>query len=42
MAASGLAKVYALTDLEPDPAVCMAEADRLLRELSAHMARDWL
>ena len=42
VAASGIAKVYALTELEPDPAVCMGEADRLLRELSAHMANEWL
>ena len=42
VAASGIAQVYALTDLEPDPAVCMSDAARLLRALSAHMATNWL
>jgi len=42
VAASGIAQVYALTDIEPDPAVCMSDAARLLRTLSAHMAHDWL
>ena len=42
VAASGIARVYALTDLEPDPAVCMADAARLLRDMSAEMATDWL
>ena len=42
VAASGIAQVYALTDLEPDPAVCMSDAARLLRTLSAQVATDWL
>ena len=42
LAASGIAKVYALTDLEPDPAVCMGDAARLLRDLTARVAKDWL
>jgi glycerate kinase len=42
VAASGIAQVYALTDLEPDPAICMSDAARLLRTLSAHMANEWL
>ncbi len=39
---SGIERVYALTDIEPDPAVCMARAGELLRELSARVAADWL
>ena len=42
VAASGITQVYALTDLEPDPAVCMTDAARLLRDLSARMATNWL
>jgi glycerate kinase len=40
VAASGIAQVYALTDLEPNPAICMSDAARLLRELSLGMARE--
>lgn len=39
---TGLARVYRLTDLEPDPQVCMREAGPLLRRLSARVATDWL
>ena len=42
VAASGIAAVYALTDLESDPAVCMAQAGPLLRELAAQVAADRL
>jgi len=42
VAASGIDAVYALTDLEPDPAVCMAQAGRLLRELATKVARERL
>lgn len=40
--AAGIAAAYALTDLEPDPARCVADADRLLTQLAARIARDWL
>jgi glycerate 2-kinase len=39
---AGITAAYALTDLEPDPARCMADADRLLTELAARIAQDWL
>jgi glycerate kinase len=42
VAASGIDAVYALTDLEPDRARCMAEAGPLLRRLTARMATDRL
>ncbi|SEC86272.1 glycerate kinase [Amycolatopsis tolypomycina] len=34
LASAGIAAAYALTDLEPDPARCMAEAASLLRRLT--------
>jgi glycerate kinase len=40
--ALGLAAVYPLTDLEPDPARCVANAGPLLRRVAARIARDWL
>ncbi|GAB47920.1 glycerate kinase [Mobilicoccus pelagius] len=36
---AGFERLYRLTDLEPDEAVCMAEAGPLLRRLAAHVAR---
>lgn len=39
---AGFEAVYALTDLEPDPAVCMRDAGRLLRELAERVARERL
>lgn len=39
---TGLARVYRLTDLEPDPAVSMRDAGPLLRRVSAQVATDWL
>lgn len=39
---AGIRRAYALTDLEPDPARCMAEAGPLLERLSAEIARDFL
>jgi glycerate kinase len=39
---AGLAQVYRLTDLEPDPDVCMREAGPLLRRLSTRIAADQL
>ncbi|WP_290058788.1 glycerate kinase, partial [Amycolatopsis solani] len=42
LAEAGISAAYALTDLEPDPARCMAEAAPLLRRLSRHIATDHL
>ncbi|MDX3853034.1 glycerate kinase [Streptomyces sp. AK02-01A] len=39
---AGIRRAYALTALEPDPAVCMAEAGPLLERLATHIARDFL
>ena len=39
---TAIERVYALTDLEPDPAVCMRDAGPLLERLSAQVAADWL
>ncbi|MFI9077172.1 glycerate kinase [Streptomyces sioyaensis] len=40
--AAGIRRAYALTDLEPDPARCMAEAGPLLERAAARLARDFL
>jgi glycerate kinase len=40
--AAGITAAYALTDLEPDTARCMAEAAPLLRDLTARLAADHL
>ncbi|MEW9548731.1 glycerate kinase [Nonomuraea sp. NPDC050783] len=40
--AAGIEAAYALTDLEPDPARCMAEAGPLLERLAARIAADHL
>jgi glycerate 2-kinase len=42
LARAGLAAVYPLSDLEPDPARSIAEASRLLRRTGQAVARDWL
>lgn len=42
LAAAGIAAAYALTDIEPDPARCIAAADRLLAEVAVRVAEDWL
>jgi glycerate kinase len=42
LAAAGFTGAYALTDLEPDPAVCMAQAGPLLERLAARIAADRL
>lgn len=42
LAGAGIAAAYALTDLEPDPARCMAEAAPLLRRLAHRVAVDHL
>lgn len=39
---AGIARAYALTDLEPDPAVCMAQAGPLLERLAEEIAREKL
>ena len=39
---AGIAAAYALTDLEPDPARSIANAENLLIELAATIAQDWL
>lgn len=38
----GIERVYALTDLEPDPSVCMRDAGPLLERVAARVARDHL
>ncbi|MGW4056777.1 glycerate kinase [Amycolatopsis sp. NPDC004747] len=40
LAKAGISAAYALTDLEPDPARCMAEAAPLLRRLAHRVAID--
>jgi glycerate 2-kinase len=40
--AAGVAQAYALTDIEPDPARCIAEAGPLLEQLATRLAGDWL
>ncbi|MET7443836.1 glycerate kinase [Streptomyces sp. NPDC005508] len=42
LAGSGISRAYALTDLEPDPAVCMAQAGPLLERAAEAIARDFL
>jgi len=42
LAGAGIAAAYALTDLQPDPARCMAEAAPLLRRLAHRVAVDHL
>ncbi|WLQ39539.1 glycerate kinase [Streptomyces laculatispora] len=39
---AGIRRAYALTELEPDPAVCMAEAGPLLERAAQSIARDFL
>jgi glycerate kinase len=40
--AAGIEAAYALTDIEPDPARCMAEAGPLLERLAARIAAERL
>jgi len=42
LGAAGIRRAYALTDLEPDTALCMAEAGPLLERLAQQIARDFL
>ena len=39
---AGLAACYALTDIEPDPARCIADAGPLMEQLAERVAADWL
>jgi glycerate kinase len=39
--AAGIARAYALTDLESDLGRCMAEAGPLLERLAGRIAADW-
>jgi glycerate 2-kinase len=39
---AGLAQAYALTDIEPDMAKCLASPGPLLQQLAARIADDWL
>jgi glycerate kinase len=39
---AGIARAYALTDLEPELARCMADAGPLLERLAERIAADWL
>ncbi|THA60927.1 glycerate kinase [Streptomyces sp. A0958] len=39
---AGIRRAYALTELEPDPAVCMAQAGPLLERVAESIARDFL
>jgi glycerate 2-kinase len=42
LAAAGIARAYALSDIEPDQARSMAEAGPLLEKLAGRVASDWL
>jgi glycerate kinase len=42
LAAAGIRRAYALTDIEPDPARCFAEAGPLVAQLARTIADDWL
>jgi len=39
---AGIARAYALTDIEPDLARCRERAGPLLEDLAGHVARDWI
>lgn len=42
LAAAGIAKAYALSDLEPDPVVSMRDAGPLVERVAERIADDWL
>jgi glycerate kinase len=42
LAGAGIARAYALTDIEPDLDRCRSEAGPLLERLAARIAEDWL
>ena len=39
---AGIAQAYALTDIEPDVAKCLASPGPILGRLAARIAEDWL
>jgi glycerate kinase len=39
---AGIARAYALADIEPDLARCREQAGPLLEDLAGHVARDWI
>ena len=39
---AGIARAYALADIEPDLTRCLEQPGPLLEELAGHVARDWL
>jgi glycerate kinase len=39
---AGIARAYALADIEPDLTRCLEQPGPLLEELAGHIARDWL
>jgi glycerate kinase len=39
---AGIAQAYALTDIEPDVAKCLADPGPILQQLAARIADDWL
>ena len=42
LGSAGIARAYALADIEPDLARCLEQPGPLLEELAGHIARDWL
>src|SRR5215470_13332368 len=40
--AAGIARAYALADIEPDITRCLEQPGPLLEQLAGHIARDWL
>ena len=40
--AAGIERVFVLTDLEPDPEICMTQAGPLLTALAGEVARAYL
>ncbi|MEU4134110.1 glycerate kinase [Streptomyces wuyuanensis] len=42
LAGAGISRAYALLELEPDPAACMAQAGPLLERVAESVARDFL
>ena len=42
LSSAGIARAYALADIEPDLTRCLEQPGPLLEELAGHIARDWL
>jgi len=42
LGSAGIARAYALADIEPDLTRCLSQPGPLLEELAGHIARDWL